>query len=192
MSENAIRVPANPARALAILESACAKRLPETCVALAGLLLGRDGGRVARPASLLRAECEQDNPEACAPLASLYLDPHEDLASDPGKAYAFAKRGCDGKVPDACAQVSFLLVRGRGVAKDERAGAAMAIAACEAGSALGCLNAGMALGAGTGVSQDVARAMTLLERACSMGNGSACRQLAEMRSQAKPDGARSL
>jgi TPR repeat protein len=192
MSENAIRVPANPVRALSILESACAQHLPDTCVALAGLLLGRDKNRVARVAALLQSECESANPEACAPLASLYLDPHEDLASDPGKAYAFARRGCDGKFADACAQVAFLLVRGRGVAKDERGGAEMAISACEAGSALGCLNAGMAFAEGVGVSKDVARAAALLERACGMGNGLACRQLAALKRLPTPEGARSL
>lgn len=183
MLEFGVRVPKDAARAQAILEDGCAKKLEETCQALATLYVQRDASHVARPLAILSAECEAGVAQPCAMATSLLLEDHEDVKLDQVAGHRYAKRGCDLGSHDACAQLALFLLTGQGTTKDEAGGATLAQRACEGGSALGCLNAGVASIMGTGVDKDTVKGAALLDKACKLGNGSACRQLSELKAR---------
>jgi uncharacterized protein len=125
------------------------------------------------------AQCDKGHAGSCSALGELLA------GSDPAKAAAAFKKGCDGDVAAACAGLGRLSEKGQGVTADQKGAAALYDKACKGGSAGGCGALGRVYLAGAGVAADAARAFALANQGCNGGDDESCRDAAQLYAQGK-------
>jgi len=113
--------------------------------------------------------------EACFTVAKEFLSGGMSVngyirAQSDTDAARFFRMGCSYDYVPACSEYGKLLMAGRGVVRDERAGAALVITACDSGYRDSCRDAARVLTLGIGVPSDRSHAIKALD-AC----GSPCR-----------------
>jgi TPR repeat protein len=128
----------------------------------------------------LEEACDEGRASTCAYIAWLYRGGHgvpEDLAKMAGSL----RRGCAaGDKKNACVEHAWMLLRGEGLVKDERAGAVALQGLCDEGTLEACTRLGIAL-MGHPSASDRRRAKALLARACDGGQQDACSVAGQVR-----------
>jgi TPR repeat protein/serine/threonine protein kinase len=184
-----------PARATALLGTACDKGDPGACTLLGvhceeGRGIARDG---ARALSLYDKACQASDKLGCAYQAFML---HEGLGvpQDEARAADLARAAvpglsleCDPGHPKECIALAAMLATGQaggspqtpdaGGGKDEPRAAELTQKACDAGEPAGCANMGVMTLLGVGVPRDPEKAVATLQKACDDGEMPACTSL---------------
>lgn len=184
--------PADPARAMGLLEQACGGGELVACLRLAHL--ARDGAPAISGSSSVNADlhravtlyaqvCEAGVFEGCVALATeLEGDAARSGRPDEaiGEAFSLYTRACQAGFPDGCTgQARMQLVEPTIAARTSDAARARAVLvlerACFGGTLRACGAASAALAAGMAeLPADPVRAGALRERGCAMGDSSLC------------------
>jgi TPR repeat protein len=125
----------SPARAAAIYQTSCNRRVAEACVGLADLYASGDGVEQddAKAQSLRNAACKLGDVDACMALASAYEE--DDQYS---RAASIYNRLCGDGNGAACYQLGLLYSDGLGVPEDAKRAAKAMSRACDLGNSDGC------------------------------------------------------
>ena len=179
---------ADPERALALFERACAASDACGCLDVS-VVLGsrRDRPSLTRAAELMRRGCEGGFVHACAVLGMdergglRVADGGPDiLQKDPVAGHALVTRACDAQDAFGCFAAAANLLVGRGVQQSTGEAVRRLDQACAGGIGVGCSMVGFARLDGRGVAKSPTEAGQLFARACSLGHAVGCFASAQM------------
>ncbi len=174
-------VPVDQATATKLYERGCSGGLAFACVNLGiSHLNGRGVPRdPARARVLFEQGCDAE-PENCVQLAHLYARGTE-VPQDWARAAMLYRKACDGARSDrgneACKELAWSYILGRGVTKDVGQGMRRLKTACDDGHPRACLDKAIIHFRGEHVEKNELKGNGILETACRRGVGDACSDL---------------
>jgi uncharacterized protein len=172
-------VVADPAKARAMFEAACAQSVGDACSAAGSMLSAGGPGVLADPVAavkLFEKGCVLFSPAACTGLG-IALQNGAGVNPDPGRAVQYFESECKHDYGPACLMLGAAYLTGRGVGKDEQRARALLKKSCDQDHAMGCDAYGQVLITGTGGPRDPAAAIAAFEKGCEKFAAKACEDL---------------
>ena len=174
------RADRNLVDARAHYQVACDAGVVDSCVELGVLIAtGRGGARdLAAASALLDKACGSRSTRGCVQSARVKFVTR--TTKDAAPFLTQFDEACKNGDLGGCDYAADLLMRGEGVARDEKRGVTFLTTACDKGYADSCNNLGEAYVRGAGVSKDRPKAATLFEKACLSANPHGCWNLGKL------------
>ena len=168
---------ADPAAAATLFARACKKDLyAPACTSLGELYLEGVGveASAASAEALLREGCEAKDWWGCYRLGALLAE------ADPAQGAALHETACQEGVPQACAALGDLLLRGDGIERDRERAATLYAQSCSDRHTRSCATLAKLYEKGAGVEKSATMAVGLYRTACAAGEHRSCYDLATL------------
>jgi TPR repeat protein len=166
------KLPANKAKAYALLRRACASKIGKACYWGAGADKSTEASQVAAAKPLVVADCDHGDPESCSIEGDLAAN-----EADGNKLHAraddlYGKKCAAGDMNECSMAAGALFAK-----KDWANAVPLLTRGCDAGDPESCKFLAALYLEGDGVAKDAKRGKELRKKACALGSDAACENL---------------